>query len=542
MTRLTPSRVKGLRRRQDRFEPAKARGVSPLYGRNAELATLRSCLTQAREGQGQIVAVVGEAGIGKSRLLHEFVLGLDRSQWIVLRAHCLANDQGTPYRPLKELLRRGLFLQRISAERLAVADVAMRLNAVAPALSRFLPYYLHLLDVHSAEHPIPVGVSGPALSAHLVESLAALVTHGLALRPIVMLIEDWHWADSASDAGLMTLLGMAAQYPLLIVVTHRPDYTGRWIDAQLTRIALRPLSPVDSAALAQSAAGANRLPASVTGRIHAHTEGNPLFIEELTRAYVETQVSRTSSVESDDVWAGIVSGTVQGVIRSRLSRLDEECVELLRLASVIGAQFSRRLLEQIAPPGLPVAAALERLQTSGAIRQVRVVPEPLFRFAHSIARLVVYETLLLQRRLTLHEQVGFAIERAAGDRLPDHVEALAHHYARSANALQAVRYLEAAGDKAARVFALREARRDYREALLRLRKDAPSEASASRGVDLALKWVQVSFYQPSQELVQAVEQARADAQALGDGGRLARTTFWAGALHCARGSLVQARE
>lgn len=540
---LAPARVVGSGPLQSRFEVSKERGFTPFSGRESELATLRACLDKAMAGQGQFVTVVGEAGLGKSRLLYEFVRALNRERVIVVRGRCHPDELATPYRPFVDLLRRALRLHEGEQSALTSEQVVNNVLAIGPSLAPYLPCYLHLLSVPSEAHQLPGPLQGENLRSALTEALAALVTQALQQKPIVILLEDWHWADESSESGLKAMIDVVAQYPLMVALSYRPEYEGHWGNfGHHTHIVLAPLDFSRTEPMVQALIGADVLPQGLADRIYRHTEGNPLFIEELTRALLESgavQVGHGQASLTQQLEELIIPDTVQAVTRSRLDRLDGEAAEVLRLASVVGIGFERRVLERIAPAAVRLGPALERLKGQELIHQIQVFPEAVFRFNHAITRMVVYDSLLVQRRSALHEQVALAMESLYADRLPEHFELLAFHFNHSADTQKALQYLERAGGKAARVFALGEARRHYRAAVERLREGGTTE-ELSRRIDLTLKWAAVSFYVPSRALLDALEAARADAIALKDDDRVALTTFWAGTIHYALGNPEQA--
>jgi class 3 adenylate cyclase/thioredoxin-like negative regulator of GroEL len=428
---VAPARVVGATDVASRFEAAEERGLTRYEGRAAELASLRACLERALGGQGQLVTVSGEPGLGKSRLLFEFrrSLGLDRVR--VLQGRCQSFGSDVSYLPFVEVLEAALQLDG------AVDDgreerVAAAVLSVDPALERYLPYYLQLLSISSERYRLPARFMGEEKRRAFEESLVALLTLLSRERPLVLMLEDWHWADEASDSTLHYLAGAIAGAPILATVSHRPSYGEGWGSrGHHTELALKPLEAEDTGAMVASCLGAARLPDGLGRLVHARTDGNPLFVEEICRALLEDGTVRVEDGEAaltrplDDL---ALPETVQAVIRSRLDRLDPQLQGTLGLASVIGREFERAVLERLHSDPGRLDASLSALVAQDLIHQVRVVPEVEYAFKHVLTQVVAYETLLLGRRRELHRLVGRAIEELHAGRLPQLAEALAHHF------------------------------------------------------------------------------------------------------------------
>jgi len=536
---LAAFRVAGRSRVETRFDAAAMAGFTPFAGREAELATLWACLERASAGQGQFVTVEGEAGIGKSRLFHEFGRRLAGEPVTVVRARCQAHGSNTPYYPIIDALRRALGLAEEESPAAMADRVAAAITAMDPALGRHVPLYLHLLSIRSAAHRLPDRLEGEELRAALEEAVAALVVVNARQRPLVLHLEDWHWVDEASDAILSSLAGTVAQYPLLVVASYRPDYPARWGNlAHHSHLGLQPLALDHTERMVQSLLGADHCPENLTQVVHDRTEGNPLFIEELCRAFVEGEAVtvRGGRAALSPSWDSLaIPHTVEAVIQARVDRLEPDDREVLRLAAVCGVEFTQKCLERVTPPGTPLARSLRSLKALELIQQVEVLPEAVYRFHHAITQLVVYESVLLAQRKRLHERVAEAIEGLYADRIEEHFDTLAFHYGQSDNPARAIHYMEQAADRAARFYSLVEARKQYRAAVSLVDALADGAGRREKRVDLALKLAAVSFFSPSRELAATLEAALADANALQDRGRVARTIFWMGFTNYALG-------
>jgi class 3 adenylate cyclase/tetratricopeptide (TPR) repeat protein len=527
---LKPHRILGPTSTETRFEAAQRRGLTGFTGRGQEFSTLLACLERTQSGDGQFVVVIGEAGAGKSRLLFEFRNGLPRDKVGALQGRCQSYGTETPYLPFLDALRRALDLREDdSPERLLDKAVA-NVRAVDPALESFLPHYLHLLSISSEQYSMPPTLQGAERKRAFEEALAAIFTLAAKRQPLAIVLEDWHWVDATSDAVLKRLVGLIADYPLMIVLLCRPEYELNWAaPSQLTRIVVKPLSIADTAAMACTALKVDSMPEELKGLIHERTVGNPLFIEEVCHTLVEEAIIRVNAGKvalARRIETVHLPDTVQAVIRARVDRLDKESQAVLQLASVIGREFARSLLERLAAANDNLGQTLDSLRSQDLIRQVRVLPEPQYIFKHVLTQVVVYETLLLMRRQMLHEMVGQAIEELYSDRLEEHYESLAYHYQHSGNREKALHYLELAGDKANAQYALEQALKNYRQAMVFLGELERTSERMRRHVDIAVKWANLVV--PSRELIEALGTAKAYAERLQDHDRFAKATSFLG--------------
>jgi tetratricopeptide (TPR) repeat protein len=459
--RVTPYRVIEQTGVSSRFEAAAQRGFTAYAGREAELGTLHASLEKARGRQGQFVTVMGEPGIGKSRLLFEFRHGVPREQVSVLTGHCQSYGTDTPYLPMVDALRRALRLEEAGGADALHDHVVKAVRAISPELERYLPQYLHLLSIPSEQHKIPATLQGDALRRSFEEALAAILTENARRQPMALILEDWHWADEASDSALRHLAGLVPHHSLQVVVSYRPDYERKWANPQNYQpLVLQPLGVEETAAMLRSVWKAEQLPDGLAAQIHARTGGNALFNEEVARGLRDDGTVRVDdgrAVLAGDVTRLHLPDSVHAVVRARIDRLDPDSREVLRLASVIGREFTLPLLEKLhpAPPRIP--PALDVLAQQDLIHPLRVVPEPAYLFKHVLVQDVVYETLLLSQRKQLHEQVGAAIEALYADRLEEQYEALAGHYSIGGNFRKALHFHVHAGEKSLWRFALRAA-------------------------------------------------------------------------------------
>jgi predicted ATPase len=394
---------------------------------------------------------MGDAGLGKSRLLHELRHELERTQVRALQGRCEPGESGATYLPFVEVLRD--WLGTDGGERAAPdsADVVARLKALGTELEEFIPLYLHLLALPVPEYPVPRHLHGEHYRLAMQEALAAFVTLIARRQPTALLLEDWHWADEASHGALQQVAELVTGFPLLVVVTCRAGYTHAWGNPshQLT-LSLDPLDAGSSGSMLRSILGVETVPAPLVAAIHGRSGGNPFFLEEIAQTLLEEGalgVEDGSAVLTGARDPLQLPDTVQGVIRARLDRLDRGTREVLRLASVVGPEFTRRILER-AQGGARLPHALQTLKATGVIQQVRVVPEPAYRFKHVLIQEAASASLLEHQRRELHGRVGEAIEALYGNALGEHLGHLVEHFSRAEHWPKAVRYALGAAERA----------------------------------------------------------------------------------------------
>jgi tetratricopeptide (TPR) repeat protein/class 3 adenylate cyclase len=428
---------------QTRLEAAEKAGLTPFTGRDAELATLHQCLDQARAGHGRLVTVSGEAGMGKSRLLHEFNHSLRDLGVQVLHGRCQSYGGGVAYLPFIDALRERLQLDDARQAAREREQLDARILEIAPELEEFIPLYLHLLSIPGGEE-VSKHFQGEQFPVAMQEALAAILTLGARQQPTVLLLEDWHWVDEASHAVLEYLVGVLADYPILVVVTCRPGLAKDWeLPAHQTTISLPPLGASSSRAILKSVLRAERLPDALASLLHERTSGNPFFLEEICHGLLEDgtlRITRNVAELVGSLDALELPDTVQAVIRARLDRLDPAARDVVRLASVVGREFTRKLLERTLDGAGALPMALQSLKALGLIQQTHVVPDAGYRFKHILTQEVAYASLLEHQRKALHGKVGETIELIHAARIEEYFERLAHHFSRAEAWSKAVHY------------------------------------------------------------------------------------------------------
>ena len=453
---VTPYRVLGESGLQTRLEAALRRGLTTYAGRHAELETLLQRFAQVRDGLGQVALIVGEAGVGKSRLLYELQERIGAGDVRILQARCRSHGGVAPFVPFVDILRQVLRLAPAQTRPDVETEVVARIRALGPALERFIPLYLHLLSIASESHALPRDLRGEHLQQAMPEALAALLAAQADQFMTVLLLEDWHWSDEGSREALHRLAESVSARRLFVVVTSRPELVDRIERVRTeTRLQLAPLDFDASVAIMQDVLRVDRVADALARRLHERTGGNPFFLEETCRTLLEQ--GSVATQDGEGIAAGGVEAlrlpdTVQAVIRTRLDALEKHSLEVLRIASVIGREFTRPLLVEIADRSLDVPRALGRLDTAGLIQHISVAPEVAYRFKHALTHEVTYDSFLDHQRRSWHSVIGRAIERLAPQHAPEHgdeqAELLAYHFARAEAWRPAVHYGRRAANRA----------------------------------------------------------------------------------------------
>jgi tetratricopeptide (TPR) repeat protein len=441
---LVPHRVLGESGLQTRFEAAEKVGLTSYVGRARELAALQRRLDAAVRGKGQFVTITGEAGIGKSRLLHEFRSAFAARHVTLLLGRCQSDATGIPYFPFIEILRTGLRLGEPGPGGILASTLA-RIREIGAELEEFIPLYLHLLSIPGKDFPVPQHLHGDPFRLAIQEALAAILTLNARRQPCVVLLEDIHWADEASLTVLRQVAEVIPGYRLLVIVTSRPRRSAIEWDAagQHTAVPLLPLDASSLVALLKSFLHVQHVPEELRALLHERTGGNPFFLEEICMALLEEGAIRIEGDEArltDRLRLLDLPDSVEAVIRARLDRLDRNARDVLRLASVVGRDFTRVVLERTIPDGERLPEALAALKAAGLIQQTHVIPEAMYRFKHVLTQEVAYASLLEHQRRDLHGRVGARIEQLGQDRIEDHLERLAHHFSRAEAWGKAVEY------------------------------------------------------------------------------------------------------
>lgn len=427
-------------------------GPTDFVGRGRELDGLVDAFGRAAVGHGQVVFVAGEAGIGKSRLLAEFRQRLSGQPHHWIEGRCASYGTTTPFLPLIDALRRDAGIDDRDDEAGAAAKIAAAVAALGDDLAWTVPFVKQLLSLQVGDDAVRA-LDSASRRSELFRALRALILRAAERQPLVVVVEDLHWADSASSEWLVFLADVIPTIRALLVVSHRTGYRHPFPDRSYhVHVALRPLSGPDMAAMTGSLLGAAAVPDELRALIAGKAEGNPFFVEELVRSLLEDGALRRSNghvVLARPLAELAVPDTVQDVLIARIDRLAEDSRRAIQVASVIGREFALRLLARITEAGEHVHTQVEELRSLELIYEKALHPELAYMFKHALTHDVAYESVVAERRRRLHGTIGRAIEELYADRLAEHYETLAHHFGRAEDWERALRYHERSAEKAA---------------------------------------------------------------------------------------------
>jgi tetratricopeptide (TPR) repeat protein len=487
--------------------------LSPLVGRTRELASLRALLAQVEAGHGQVVGIVGEPGIGKSRLLDEFVQTLGDTQAEYLEGQCFAYDQATPYGPVRSLLRQLCGITDADRPEAMATKLCHCLRGAGLTPDAHAPYLLPLLGLPE-DTTAGAGSSPEVRKARTLAILRHVSLHSRQGRPRVIAVENVHWIDPTSAGYLARLADSLAGAPLLLVTTYRPGYCPPWLDkSYATQLALPRLQPQDSRAVVQSVWPAASDAGPWEQAILDTAAGNPFFLEELAWAAREGDIAQPTALIPD---------TVQAVLAARIDRLPPVEKRLLQTAAVIGHEVPLSLLRAIAElPEDVLQHGLAHVQAGEFLYETRLCPDVAYRFKHALTHEVAYGSLLQARRRTLHAQIVEALAALTADRVGDQTERLAHHALRGEVWDKAVTYAQQAGEKALARSAHREAVGAFEQALRALAHLPETCETRAQAIDLRLALRNALFPSgDSGRTLAYLHEAESLAVALNDPGRL----------------------
>ncbi|HET9490061.1 MAG TPA: adenylate/guanylate cyclase domain-containing protein [Methylomirabilota bacterium] len=473
-----------------RLQAAAARGLTRFVGRDVEVAAVRQGLERAHAGHGQVVGLVGEPGVGKSRIIWEFTHPHRTKDWLVLESSSVPYGKATPYLPVTVLLRAYFQIEDRDNVRKIREKVTGKLLSLDHTLWETLPAFLALLDV-PVEEPGWQALDPSQRRRQTLDAVKRLLLRQSQIQTLLLVFEDLHWIDSETQALLDGLVDSLPAARVLLLVTYRPEYQHQWGSRTCyTQLRLDPLPPETAEQLLGALLGPDASLDPLKRALIARAEGNPFFLEESVRAVVETGCllgERGAYRLARPLPTIEIPPTVQAVLAARIDRLPPRDKAILQMASVVGKDVPFALLQAIAEHADDeLHAAIARLQGGEFLYEVGIFPDLEYTFTHALTHDVTYGSLLQDRRRTLHGQILDAIERLYPDRLPEHVERLAHHAFRGEAWGKAVTYSRQAGVKAIAASSHREAVHWLEQAIGALERLPQTDDARALAVDLHL--------------------------------------------------------
>ena len=498
---------------RNRLQAGASRGLSPFVGRQAEIDLIRRVVEQVHSGQSQILAMVGDAGVGKSRLLQEFLNRHVPADWRVLEAPSVSYGKASLYLPVIQLLREYFALGETDGADVVGEKIAVQVARLDPALNDAIPALLTVLDaLPNGENGQTDGDTEQGLAAsvevrsalvkysrmeprerrrYTLSALTRLLLSESRRQPLLLVFEDLHWIDSETQGFLDTLVENLGRGRIFLLVNYRPGYSHTWANKNYyTRLSLNPLPPTGSQELLDWLLGEHRDLDSLKRLLIERTDGNPFFVEESVRSLAEAGAllgakgDYRPALRLDTIRT---PGSVQAVLADRIDRLARAEKQLLQCAAVIGVKVPLAVLREVAEIGEEeLFSCLAKLKTAEFLDESNLFPEVEYRFKHALPAEVVYSALLNERRTFLHARVVGALEKIAGANLNDSIDALADHAYRGQLWDRAARYARAAGRKALSRFGFREAIRCFEQALEALGRLPQGQNELTGAIDLRL--------------------------------------------------------
>lgn len=437
--------------------------ASTFIGRQQEVALLQHRLLVAQQGHGQVVSIVGEPGMGKTRLLHEAQQTLAAETVTYLEGRCLSHGSTIPYLPLLGLVRQLGHVQAEDTPAVIAEKLQRLLHGVGVDAEQQTPSLLHLLGLTVGTAALE-NLSSEAVKTRTIDLLVQMFLRTSQQQPVLIAVEDLHWIDRFSEEVLTMLVERLPGHPFLLMVTYRAGYRPPWIGkSYATQIALPPLSPQESKELLHSLTNATALPETLQQQLLSKAQGNPFFLEELTRAVTDSQLQFTATVPL----------AIHTVLATRMQHLSTDARQLLHTAAVLGRSFSRRLLA--ATWNAPLDHALAELRQQEFLFAQTQQNEVVYVFKHALTQDVAYESLSPKQRRVLHGRAGQALETLYAHRLTEVYDQLAYHYARTHEHAKAFEYLTRFAESASRRYAHAEAVTALNEALAHAQQLPPEQ-------------------------------------------------------------------
>jgi class 3 adenylate cyclase/tetratricopeptide (TPR) repeat protein len=465
-----------------RLDASATRGLTKFIGRGEEIETLAHAFEKARSGSGQVVGIVGEAGVGKSRLIFELRKSL-QDEVTYLEGRCVQIGESIPFLPLLDVMKGYFDINEGDQEAIIQGKLKEKIGELDDKLLKDLPALEDLLSL-SVDDETWVKLEPKEKRDRTFEALRDLLIRLSQEKPLILVIDDLHWMDKTSEEFLDYLIGWLAHAQILLLLLYRPEYTHPWGSKSFyNKIGLDQLTLDRCAELVQSILEGGEVVPEIRELILSRSAGNPLFMEELTRTLMENgTIQKTDhqyilSVEASEVK---VPETVQGIIAARMDRLEDTIKRTMQVAAVIGRDFAYRILEIITGMRDDLKSYLLRLQDLEFIYEKSLFPELEYIFKHAVTQEVAYNSLLSQKKKEIHEKIGTAIEEVHGEKLEEFFEMLAHHYSKTNNFEKAYHFLKLAGNKVMRNNSASEAFGYYKEALSVLKKLPESEENTRK--------------------------------------------------------------
>lgn len=519
--------LRGPGQARTRFGVSMVRGLTPFVGRQKELDHLMDCFELVKKGQGQVVGIVGEAGVGKSRLLRQMVGMLPPEQHLYLEGECLHYGEAVAYLPILGMLRSYFGIEEGEDQSAAKRKIREKTRQIdRETLESILPPLHELLSLEMDDRQY-MELQPRRKREMTFEAVRSLLTCESRTRPLILAVEDLQWIDRTSEEFLGQLIGGLPVAPIMLVLLYRPERSHPWTSKSCySQIRVDEMTPETGAEMVQAILKDGVAAPELSQLILSRGAGNPLFIEEFTRALLERgHIKRSNgryvlTVKPAEI---AVPETVQGIIGARIDNLKGDLKRTLQVSSVIGREFSATVLQMTLGLSAGLEEALGELQGLELIYEKNLFPEMEYTFKHALTQDVAYNSLLVRSRREIHQKVGRAIETLYPRRQEEFCETLAHHYSKADDLEKAYQYETMSGHKAYRNYSMSESLSHYRQALNALTRLSDTRQNKGRRIELI-----VSMGQPILALgfegdsLEIIHEGRRLAEEIGDSRSLAK--------------------
>jgi class 3 adenylate cyclase/tetratricopeptide (TPR) repeat protein len=474
--------------RKTRFDVNAERGLTPFVGRERELELLLDAFERSSSGGGQIVSIISEAGVGKSRLLYEFRKAIANEDVTFLEGKCLSYSRSVAYHPVIDVLKSHFETQEEDGDSTIRKKVLDALNELGIDEASTLPYILELLSVKDSG--VDRAIVGPeVLKDRILESIAKIILSSSGTRPLIMAIEDLHWIDKSSEDLLKHLSDRISGARLFLIVTYRPEFLHPWGGRSYhSQVNLNRLSNRESLTMLGHLIGTGDIENRFGEFILEKTEGVPFFIEEFVKSLIDLKVvEREESTYRilKEIGSVTVPAKIQDVIMARIDSVPNEAKGLLQIGSVAGREFSHDLIRRASTQQQEeLLSSISALKDSELLYERGIYPQSTYVFKHALTQEVAYNSLLPRRRKEIHAKIGAAIEDLSLGRLEEHFELLAYHCLQGQDWDRAYKYNREAGLKTFCLSDYEQAQRHFEAALQALKCLPSSNERIENEIDL----------------------------------------------------------
>ena len=498
--------------RRTRFDVSAERGLTPFVGRQRELELLLDGYERSREGRGQAISIISEAGIGKSRLLYEFRKAVTNEDVTFLEGRCLSYSRNIAYHPIVDILKANFDIQDNDTDQTIRQKVTTFLKAVQVDEPSTLPYLLELLSVKESGIE-KMQMSPEARKDRTLEALKRITLKGSELRPLIMAVEDLHWMDRSSEDALKELLESISGSRVFLIFTYRPEFVHTWGSRSYhSQVTLNKLSNRESLAMVSYLLNSTNIDKDIEDLTLSKTEGIPFFIEEFIKSLRELKIIEKSNgiyKLTKDLKAISIPSTIQDVIMARVDHLPEGAREVLRTGSVIEREFSHELIQKVT--GLPEQQLLSDLSTlrdSELLYERGIYPNSTYIFKHALTREVVYDSILTKKRKQIHEKIARTIEEIYGENICDCYGVLANHCMACDDYEKGAEYARLEAKRLQKAGSLRDAIEYAKKNVDNWDKLPQTEANQKKLIDarttLANYYLNINFHCEAREAVEPI--------------------------------------